>query len=815
MSRTVSRGWGNAPVGGAYTVDEADYFSVNGSVARVSIAPGTDRQARLGVTARDIDARARFSLSSIPASGSGVYLALTSRRDSAGNEYKVRVRVKPGGEALLSVVRTRTGSTSGVGQETRLATRIAAGIDYWLRTSVTGSTTVTLAAKAWQSGAAEPGWQHSVSDSSSSRLSSAGGLGFWSYVSSSASSTTVSVDELRGTTVDANSAPEPAPDPEPAPAPAPSGPDPASDAGAKLPISYDLASISGTKYFVATSGSDSAAGSQSAPLRTVAAALAKVPNGGSATVVVRGGTYREGRLTIPSGRAVRIIAHPRETPMFVGSQVYSSGWVTEGSYRYHSYTPQPVTNASGISFSSGQGLTGSGAGKFPDQAWVGGKQLRQVTSKSAVTAGTFWVDSSNKRIYLASTDVSAGTVEVSDKDVFLTIQGARSALEGVVVSRFSNSADDYGVVKILGTGDGAVIRNVQISEAAFQALMLAGEESTSGILYDVLLENVSVLAPNWMGVSANMVENVTLNRVRIEKSNQFKEFTDAPQSGAYKGSRNRKVKLLNSLIKDNTGHGVWFDQSSYDLEVAGNKFLGNTATSLFVEISDKALIVNNYMRSSGGRTLKLAGASGIRLVNNTIVGAADPIGVYVDSRSKAGCADPAKPLCAGSYKTDRDYVRPRPATLDWMPRIDLMLNNVIAYPTSSGYCGVTTAMCITDANGTARAPIETVIHKADSSRGIPQTRIDGNVYANGSGTVVSTTRGKHSSHSAFGSAMGATPVSIAGVEKAGKTGNKWVNADGQPTSSLKSVFGEAVAAPTDAAINKYIPAGTRAYGYLW
>jgi hypothetical protein len=589
---------------------------------------------------------------------------------------------------------------------------------------------------------------------------------------------------------------------------------PAGSAGARLPVSYDLGGVGGVKLFVSPSGSDSAAGTQSAPLRSVAAAVSRVPSGGSATVVVRGGTYREGRITVPGGRAVRLRAFPGEVPVFVGSQALSSGWVSEGSLRYHSYVPQPVTNASGMSFTTGQGLAGDGAGKFPDQAWVGSQQLRQVAAKSSLVVGTFWVDQSNRRIYLHGTDVARGGVEVSNLDVFLTVQGADSLVEGLRVARFSNSADDYGVVKLLGSADRTVVRDVEITDAAFQAFMLAGEESLSGILEGVVLENLTISRANWMGISSNMVGNLTMRRLWISGLNQFKEFTNAPQSGAFKASRNRNVKFVDGVVENNNGHGVWFDQSSYDAEIAGNRITGNSGSSVFFEISDGLVLANNYIHSTGDRAVKLAGASGLVLVNNTILGGSDPVGVYVDSRSKPGCADPSKPLCSGSSSSDRDRVRPYLARLDWMPRIDLMINNIIAYPKASGYCGGQVTVCITGANGSATAPLNTVIHKANSSRGIPQTVIDGNVYANGTATAVSTTLGKHTTHSVFGAAMASSPVSIAGIEARGKTGNSWVNPDGSRTSALSGKNSEAVAVPTNAKINQYVPAGTRAYGYL-
>jgi hypothetical protein len=505
------------------------------------------------------------------------------------------------------------------------------------------------------------------------------------------------------------------------------------------------------------------------------------------------------------------VAYPGEVPVFNGAQELSGGWVAEGGLSYHSYTAQPVTDGSGISFTTGQNLAGDQVGKYPDQAWVGGTQLRQVTAKSAVTAGKFWVDSGNSRIYLAGTDVAKGQVEASGRDVFVSISGAGSALEGLRITRFSNSANDYGAIKINTGAHGTVMRNVEITESAFQAVQYAGSSPIQG----ALMENVTVARSNWMGVASTLVDDLTMKSVLLTEMNQFGEFTFSPQSGALKTSRNRGIKVLDSVVVNNNSHGLWFDQSNVDVDVVGNTVTGNAGSAVFFEISDDLLMINNYVRSTGGaRALKIAGSSGVKLLNNTIVGGADPIGVYTDVRSKPGCADPSQPLCANSYSSDRDAVRPRPATLDWMPRIDLMLNNIIANPTSAGYCGTTAALCITATNGDATAPIQTVIHQADPTRGIPQTRIDGNVYTNANNTAIGTPIGKYATHTAFGTAMATNPVTIPGIDTNSKTGTTWTNPDGTPTTSLAAKHSEAVPIPTDPNLNQYIPAGTTHYGNL-
>jgi hypothetical protein len=271
--------------------------------------------------------------------------------------------------------------------------------------------------------------------------------------------------------------------------------------------------------------------------------------------------------------------------------------------------------------------------------------------------------------------------------------------------------------------------------------------------------------------------------------------------------------VVNSVVQDIRGHGLWFDQSSARVVIAGNEISGVTGSSVFFEISDDLLLVNNIVRSKGDRAVKLAGASGLKLVNNTLLGVRDPVGIYADSRSIPGCSDSSKPLCAGSYSSDRDGVRPRLATLDWIPRLDLMINNILGQPTSRGYCSAPANVCLLQRNGNAWIPIETVFHKADAERGIPQTRVDGNVYANNGNPSVSTSAsGSFGTHAAFGAAMAQAPVGIAGFEQSGRSGPGLVNSDGSPSATLAAQHGSAVAIPDDPAINAFLPAGLRRYG---
>ncbi len=575
-------------------------------------------------------------------------------------------------------------------------------------------------------------------------------------------------------------------------------------AGAHLPISYSIASLSGTVRYVATNGNDSGNGTDSSPYATLAKAYSAAAAGD--TIVIRGGTYRQGNITIAANKPVRIIAYPGEIPVFNGATTASDGWTNEGSLQSRAYTAMPVTSGSGINFPGGQNLTGAGDGKFPDQAWVGSTQLKQVQGKGAVSDGTFAVEGG--RLYMTASDVAKGSVEVSNLRNFMSIQAPGTTLEGIKVTRYSNSAGDYGVIKLNGSADKTLLKNVNISDTSFIAVTISGGSDTNN---GTMFKNVTISSSNWMGVNPTYTDNLTFDSVDIHGMNQWGEFSYSPQSGAIKTSRTQHTKVLNSRITDNKSHGLWFDQSNYDVQVAGNTITGNLGSSVFFEISDNLTLANNYIVSpaNGDRAVKLAGSSGLKLINNTIIGGSDPIGIYTDSRSKPGCADASQPLCANSYGSDRDSVHPHQATMDWVPRLDMMVNNIIAYPKGAGYCGVTTAVCITQKNGGANIPLSTIIHQADSLR--PKTVISGNVYANGSGTIISTPAGKYTTPSAFSAAM-VSAVNISGLEAGAWYGSTYVGNDGTPTGALTALSDQATAIPTDATINQYLPAGTKHYG---
>lgn len=595
--------------------------------------------------------------------------------------------------------------------------------------------------------------------------------------------------------------------------------------GAVLPMNWNLGSLSGTVFYVGGPAAlDSNPGTVTSPFKTVATALSKVVALTPTTIVVRSGEYREGQLVISQNKQVRLVNYPGERVSFVGSETFASGWTDEGSLSFHAYTPRPVNFGSGLDNASG---FADPAAQYPDQAWVGTRALKQVLTKAEVSAGKFFVDSANQRLYLTAADRASGVVEASKLPWFLRMQGGPSSVEGVRIARYSNALGDYGVVRVEHATDrttpltGCALRHVEIVDSSMQALAVVTSQGVAPWVYpeDIVknftLDHVTIERSGWMGAAVVWVDGFYVKSTRIADSNPFDEFRHSPQSGAIKTSRVRNIVIEDSVFENNRSHGLWFDQSNYDVTIARVKSRNNSGTQLFWEISDKLLVIDSFFQSpvGGSNAVKVAGASGVRLVNNTIIGGKDSLGIYTDSRSIAGCANPSQPLCQNSFGSDRDDKRPAVATLDWLPRIDLMLNNLIMNPTAAGFCGGPVAVCLTTTNGAAVNPVETILHQADNARGIPATRLDGNVYVNGTGVLVRAGTGSFSAVSTWAAALAASPYGLSAQEVAGKSGASWASGAG-PSAALTAQNHEAVAVPTDARINAYLPAGLRHYGVV-
>lgn len=174
FERTSGPGWGNALVGGAWTITGGSQAAatVAGGAGKLNLIAGDTRHATLNATPIASPAlEATFRVDQAPAAG-GAYIGVIAR-DSAAGRYLVRAWLRPDGTIWL--VAHRDGTVILTQAVSGLA--FAANTSYTLKVTVTGTAQTSIKAKIWAAGATEPAsWQLNATDNTPLQTAGAVGL---------------------------------------------------------------------------------------------------------------------------------------------------------------------------------------------------------------------------------------------------------------------------------------------------------------------------------------------------------------------------------------------------------------------------------------------------------------------------------------------------------------------------------------------------------------------------------------------------------------------------------------------------------------
>lgn len=409
--------------------------------------------------------------------------------------------------------------------------------------------------------------------------------------------------------------------------------------------------------FVATTGSDSNAGSAAAPKRTIGAAVAAAPAHG--TVVLRGGVYHES-VTIPAAKPLTVQAYPQEAVWMDGTRVVR-GFVRQGA----GWTaPWDVVLDSSPTFSWGAPDNTALYWQFvnpshpmaahPDMVWVGGSELRQVGALSQLTAGTFFVDRSSKKLHLGS-DPTGKEVRSSDLPRAFNIAAPNTTIRGLGVRRFASSVPHQGVITARGTS--FRLENVAVQDSATGAVGVFGKNS--------ILNRVTITGSGQLGVQGHQADNFTMTDSVIRGSND-ERFNQMPAAGALKLTSTRGIRFAGNEISGGIGNGFWADMACYDITLTNNTVSGNTGRGIFLELSSKAVVADNLIVNNADGGLVARQTDRVQVWNNTIVGVSKALDFSQDSRTHATARDA------------RDSRRPFPdPDMPWLIGNSTIGNNVL------------------------------------------------------------------------------------------------------------------------------------------
>nr|WP_062338493.1 right-handed parallel beta-helix repeat-containing protein [Herbidospora sakaeratensis] len=375
----------------------------------------------------------------------------------------------------------------------------------------------------------------------------------------------------------------------------------------------------------ASSGDDANPGTESAPLRTVAAALKRAKGGVMTTIILRGGEYRESLGSI--AKPVTIQSAPGEQAWFKGStDVPAAKFVRDGAaWRLDGWNPQICRTACVYPPDI---TTGNLVGGDPEMAFYGGKPLQQVTSRAAVTAGTFFWDGRGA-IYLGD-DPARARVELASiaYAVHFLPGSENSVLRGLGFAHYATSQDyRKKPAAIISQARGVVLEDNTVT--------LNAAAGVSALASDMRLIGNRITANGFTGISSHKAANLTMYGNVVSGNNTEKIGLVAVSSLA--GAGMKATFLVNANIRDNVfdgnqGAGFWCDLSCENVRLVRNVARGNAKHGMYYEVSSRALIASNLLAGNGQFGLKISGSNKVRVYNNTMADNASPIQVAEDPR---------------------------------------------------------------------------------------------------------------------------------------------------------------------------------------
>jgi len=695
FGRVVEQGWGNAESGGAYALSAPKYFSTDGALAHA--APpraGASLMATLDeVDALDVRVSTELVIPPVPEAGNGLYTGVTVRA-TPNSYYLARVRLAPNGSVTLAILRV-VGSTAqqvALVQDAPLLTTATPGDTLRLEVEATGTNPVELVVRAFDGPGDAPVEEVRVSDDSTDRITTAGAVGLWSYVSRGTQPAALPIDTFTAVELVAATPETPGPTSsgEPGQPGDPGEPGTRDEPGADAVGTSEYPVPDGALFAVpATTGSGD--GSKSEPLPGLAAAIKAAPTG--STIVLREGSYH-GTFTVPRQKSLTIQAYPGEAVWLDGSRVVDD-WKRDGStWRVDGWD---IQFDSSPTYSRGKPDGTAPGWRFvdpafpmaahPDQVWIDGVAQVQVGSRALVGEGQFYVDERAERLYLGS-DPSGHDVRASDSVRALIVAGPGSTVRGIGIARYAPSVPDIGAVAI--SGKDVTLENVTISDSATTGLAVFASDAT--------LRDLTIMRSGMLGAQASTADGLEATGLLVTDNNT-EHFNRAPVSGGFKIHKSRGVEVSNSAFLRNRGNALWFDESVYDMTIVGNDIRSSIGNGLVIELSALALVADNIIQGSTRDGILVSDSGHIDIWNNTIDSNDRSINIVQGTRRASNLGLPGH---------DARQKLPDP-TVTWITEDVTVSNNVLS--TSRGKC----MLCVED-------------YSHERSAAQMQVRSNGNVF---------------------------------------------------------------------------------------
>jgi hypothetical protein len=404
---------------------------------------------------------------------------------------------------------------------------------------------------------------------------------------------------------------------------------------------------------VAPDGDAKAAGTDISKPTTLEAAVKKGVTGDA--IILRGGVYRTGTLVFNQGLTFQ--PYKDEQPLLKGTFV-ADKWEKAGEKLWKTKWERlfPAVPEDWWQRSREEKFTP--LHRFnDDMVFVDGRFLQSAGNTAELDDNTFYVDYSNKEIYLAIDPIDK-LIEITAFSkalyrVYTDVNGKKNdgigpVIRGIDFTQFADTTirvdcvDPVGVKAESEIGkevQGTLIEDCNISWCSRQAIFLMGDKSA--------IRNCHVSNTSREGIYVIGSADVLLENTIIEKNN-IENITGCYPAGVKIFNQCYRCTVRNNLVTNMpNSNGVWYDVGNVDgrfinnwVENVGKPEVPVSTNSVwpsqngfFFEISKGAIAAGNVFVNCDHGILAL-NASNVEMYNNTFVNSM--VCIARDTRSAQG-----------------------------------------------------------------------------------------------------------------------------------------------------------------------------------
>ncbi|WP_394843548.1 right-handed parallel beta-helix repeat-containing protein [Pendulispora brunnea] len=428
--------------------------------------------------------------------------------------------------------------------------------------------------------------------------------------------------------------------------------------------------------YVATNGNDaSGTGAAASPYQTLGKAL-QVANGKPAgptwTIVMRGGTYREGQLTV-TRNDITIQRYKSEVVYLLGSTALA-GFSGSGPYTLTVTSVDTAPLEQSCADDSLLGGTGRHYGsESPFALFRDGIPLQRVSQAVVPASGQYTYDPAYNVVTLAD---PPSQIELASKLFAIMSKASNVKIAGLDIEGYATCVVHWKKVvgghsyynspivfyKDAESESGGVLENSTVANNAAGGVMVARA-------HHVRISGNTIVNNGWTGVYGSDSDDLTVYDNSISYNN-VRRWDNSGRAGMNVTHGLRGV-IFNNVFERNASSGFWCDQgcgtndANQPYVIARNVLRYNEKNGILYEVSHDAVIASNVAHDNGESGIALSGSRSIDIWNNTAVdnNAAD-VSIVDDSRCVEGDTLPGGKICSTATGTplqpnNPDHCEPR------------------------------------------------------------------------------------------------------------------------------------------------------------